>query len=126
MSALDWILWQRFRRTHLLAFLRVYYDVAVGPGSPAGETAGTAVGEAWAAITKQRIDVVGESGAKWTIVEVRAHAGPGAIGSLISYAHLWKVDPPDLRDVDLWLITDNFPDPLRSVLDAQGITLWLV
>ena len=126
MSALDWILWQRFRKTHLLNFSRVYYDVAVGAGSAAAEHAGTAVGEAWQRITRQRVDVVGESVSTWTIIELRAAAGPGALGSILTYAHLWNANPPDIRDVELWLITDIYPDAIAPVLIAHGVTLWLV
>ncbi|SRR5712691_2711623 len=126
MSSVDFILWQRFRRKFPLAFGAVYYDVAVGPGTPAGAGATAAVLEAWLRITRHRVDVVGEGAAGWVLIEVRGAAGPGAVGSLVVYRNLWNADPPDTRPVRLWLVTDIFSEALQATLREQEIELYLV
>lgn len=126
MSAVDFVLWQRFRRARGVAFLRLFFDVGVGEGSPAGVGASESVVRAWRRITQSRIDVVGEVGDSWVLIEIRGAAGPGAIGSLLVYRDLWVADPPDARPVSLWLVTDLFPDNLLGTLRSHAIRLILV
>lgn len=126
MSAVDYVLWNRFRRSHKPAGLRMYFDVAVGPGEAVSGSVDQALREAWKRLTQQRIDVVIERMESWVIVEVRGAAGPGAIGSLVTYRSLWLQDAPDSRPVFLWLVTDVISQNLRSVLLENGISLFLV
>ena len=126
MSAVDFVLWQRFLRRGSLPYLRLFFDVAVGAGVVPGGQVSEAVRRSWERITKQRIDVVAEGVAEWVIYELRGAAGPGAIGSLIAYRALWLADPPDSRPVRLILVTDTFPDNLLSALAGQSIELVLV
>jgi len=126
MSAVDYVLWQRYRRRNPLPFVRLFFDVGVGRGVvPQGDVPEN-VKRSWERITQQRIDVVGESSGGWTILELRGAAGPGAIGSLLAYHSLWLADPPDDRPLSLVLITDTFSDNLRPALVAQQIQLVLV
>lgn len=126
MSIVDFVLWQRFRRQNTLPFLRLFFDVAVGPGADPGMEAAPVVRSAWERITRQRIDVVGDGINGWTIIEIRGAAGPGAIGSIGVYRDLWNDDPPDERPISLWLVTDIFPDSLRRSLELIGAELFLV
>jgi len=126
MSAIDFVLWQRFRLRNRLPFVRVYYDVAVGDGAAAGANATPELLAAWSRITRPRVDVVGEGLGAWTLIEIRGAAGPGAIGSLLVYRDLWSADPPDQRPLALWLITDVFPQNLVGSLALADIHLHLV
>ena len=126
MSALDFVLWQRWRRLGPLPYLVLYVDVAVGPGADAGAGVDPVLVAAWSRITRQRIDVVGESAVGWAIIEIRAAAGPGALGSLMVYRDLWLSDPPDPRPVSLILVTDSIAEALKPSLVASGVSLVLV
>lgn len=126
MSAIDFVLWQRFRRRGALPHLRMFFDVAVGPGLSAAGDVAENVRRSWERITKQRIDALGENVDSWTLYELRGAAGPGAIGSIIAYRTLWNLDPPDGRALRVVLITDSFSDNLRPALVAQDIELVLV
>jgi hypothetical protein len=126
MSAIDFVLWQRFRLRNRLPFVRVYYDVAVGEGAIPGAASSPELLAAWSRITRPRVDVVGEALNAWTVIEIRGGAGPGAIGSLLVYRDLWSADPPDQRPVALWLITDVFPQNLVGSLALANIQLHLV
>lgn len=126
MSAIDFVLWGRFRRVGNLSFSRLFFDVAVGLGADPGSGVPDQVVKAWERITRQRIDVVGEGADGWTIIEIRGAAGPGALGSLLVYRDLWIGDPPDDRALSLWLVTDVFPENLKRSLELAGILLFLV
>jgi len=126
MSAIDFVLWQRYKRQAPLVASGLYFDVSVGEGVDVGQAVDPGVARAWSRLTAHRIDVVEEHADHWVILELRGAAGPGAIGSLVVYRSLWQVGPPDDRRVDLVLVTDTFSDNLRSSLVAQGIRLILV
>jgi hypothetical protein len=126
MSALDFVLWNRFRVRNPLPFLRLYFDVAVGQGADTGTLVDPALQAAWKRVTQQRVDVVGEFLASWTIIEIRAAAGPGAIGSLLVYRDLWLSDSPDARPLSLWLVTDSISSNLSRTLALNSIRLFLV
>lgn len=126
MSAIDFELWKRFRLQHTLPFEALRFDVAVGRGAPPTPDVTPEVAAAWQRLTRQRLDVVGESAAGWTIIELRGAAGPGAIGSLVVYRDLWLDDPPDAAPVALWLVTDVLPENLQLTLQKQAIRLFLV
>jgi hypothetical protein len=126
MSAIDFVLWRRLRARGDFVFDRVFFDVGVGAGAvPDGEVS-VEVAVAWRRLTRHRIDVVGETASGWTLVEIRGAAGPGAIGSLLTYRSLWRDDPPDDRPVHLVLVTDLFPENLLSVLAEFSIQLVVV
>lgn len=126
MSAIDSVLWRRFRGVQNLPFLGLYFDVAVGRGAPGDVALPAVVQDAWERLTRLRCDVVGEAVDHWTIIELRGAAGPGAIGSLVVYETLWAQDPPDQRPVELWLVTDQFAENLRDSLARFSIKLFLV
>lgn len=126
MSAVDFVLWSRFRRGLPTSWRQVWFDVAVGSGAGVGAAVEANVAAAWTRITRKRVDVVADAVSGWVLVEIRGAAGPGAIGSLLSYRRLWLDDPPDARAVSMLLVTDLFPDDLASVLNEYGIALALV
>ncbi len=126
MSALDFVLWQRYRRAFPSSAVRLFFDVAVGAGVDAGGAVDASVRDAWTRLTQQRIDVVEEHAGFWRLLEFRNAAGAGALGSLIAYGSLWAADPPDRRAVKLVLVTDVFSDNLKPALAGAGIELILV
>ena len=126
MSAIDFVLWRRLRARGDLVFDRVFFDVAVGRGVDSAPDVAAGIRAAWARLTRLRIDVVSESASVWTLVEIRGAAGPGAIGSLLTYRSLWRDDPPDDRPVNLVLVTDLFPENLLPVLAEFSILLLVV
>ena len=126
MSALDFVLWQRFRGPNLGGFSRIYFDVGLGGETATGPDVSEAVAGAWSRLTAFRADVVGFALDHWTIIELRAAAGPGALGSLITYQSLWAQSPPDTLPVELWLVTDSMSTGLKPSLAAAGIKLFLV
>ncbi len=126
MSDQDWRIWQHFRSRQPLPFERLYYDVGLGSGDLDATPATPALAGMWNRLTRFRADAVGETSEAWTLIELRASAGPGALGSLIAYHDLWANDPPDTRPVRLWLITDLIHPDLRPTLLRLSISLFTV
>jgi len=80
----------------------------------------------WHDLTAFRADVVGERDSDWTLIELRANAGPGALGSLLVYRDLWNRDPPDERPLGLELVTDELHPDLADIVKANDIKLWII
>ncbi len=106
MSLEDRIIWNKARATLLDKATAVYYDVGLGgqtevpPGTPPEQAL------MWQRVTQKRIDVVIETENFWKIIELRAAATASAIGRLLMYKDMWKGDPPDKKDVILYLVSD--------------------
>ncbi len=126
MSSKDYAIWQRFRREYGVGFSALYYDVGLGTMLTTPHDPNAPVNRMWARLTAFRADVVGESPEHWTLIEIRDNAGPGAIGSLITYRDLWLRDPPDERPLRLWLVTDAIHADLRPSLRALDVELYVV
>jgi hypothetical protein len=115
MSPEDIIIWNRAKYILLEGAISVYYDVGLGgqtnvpPGTPPAQAM------MWQRVTQKRIDVVIETNIFWKIIELRHNASASAIGRLLMYNQMWKQDPPDSKDVFLYLVTD-YPD--KDVSDA--------
>jgi hypothetical protein len=126
MSARDFQLWRRFQALQPTLATGYYFDVALGNGDPHTEGASPDTVEMWARLTRFRADALADTGAGWILIELRESAGAGALGALLTYAHLWTADPPDTRPTALWLVTNHLHPDLHTILDAYAITLKIV
>ena len=119
-------LWQRFLVAHPDRFTELEYDVRVGQGAeiPAGFT--PSLNRMAEALTKQRIDAIGTSGADRTIVEVAPSAGTDSLGQLLVYRQLWASEHPGEVQPKLMLVTDVDRPDIRSVAQAEAVELVIV
>jgi len=126
MSAQDFNIWQRWIPFHFQDFTNFYFDAAVGDGAipPPGGT--DKMRAAWTRITQKRIDAIGiRKDAAW-ILEVRASAGSSALGALLTYDYLLKLNNPFSLPIRLALITDHSDDDFRKVLRAYNVQIFEV
>lgn len=121
ISSDDLVLWEIFRRRYSKGYVRFYFDVAVGAGESAAPGTPENVAAAWTRLTRFRLDVVGDAGAEWHLIELRPNAGPGAVGAVQTYATLWAAGPPDSRHVVPIIVTDRCSADIRAVAGAAGI-----
>ncbi len=126
MSQRDFELWQRWRHPHALDFHTLYFDVALGMTDPDPLPPDLKLGDMWKRLTAFRADVIGRTLTAWAIIELRDTAGPGAIGALLTYAQLWRRDPPNHDPVDLILVTNLINNDLLPILNLNGIALAIV
>ena len=90
MSELESRIWTEFLRTTDLKFYWINYDVRVGPGYVPEYITEENIRRMALALTKLRIDAVGETDEAIWIFEVKPRAGRTALGQLESYVY-WYV-----------------------------------
>lgn len=84
--------WRRFIAAQPDRFTEVVYDVHVGDGATITFTSDPVV-VAWAKhLTQLRVDVLGRSGSRLTIIEVRRLPGLSSVGQILCYATLLRRD----------------------------------
>lgn len=126
MSSRDFQLWRRYAAETGLPFIALYFDVALGSLNPAPVLPPETLARMWSSITAFRADVLAESVDHWTLIELRANAGPGALGSLLTYRELWHRDPPDDRPLELQLVTDELHPDLAGIVQHFSIKLFVL
>ena len=109
MSSNDFEIWMSYREILPEEIKILYFDVAVGDPVLFAEGLEEEMQRVVNQVTRRRIDVVAETDKEWVIIELRWNAGPGAIGSVLTYQELWKMDPPDNKPVKTRIVT-NYPD----------------
>ena len=126
MSGEDLDLWQKYRTTAIKNSIHLYFDVGLGGQTevPPGTTPEMAT--MWLRNTQKRIDVLVEEEKKWVIIELRARAQSSAIGRILLYSDLWKLDPPNDKPVELRIVTDTEDRDVRVLSEKLGITFILV
>jgi len=121
VSSEDLVLWEEFRRRSAKDYVAFYFDVSLGSGEEVAAGTNENVARAWQRLTRFRADVVGDTGSEWHLIELRPNAGPGAVGSIQTYATLWTVGPPDGRPVKAIVVTDRCSRDIRTVAQLAGI-----
>ncbi len=76
--------------------------------------------------TSFRIDAVGERADSWDIIEMRIHAGLGALGSILAYEQLFITNMGTLRPTRKILVTDNLRSALYPVFKRFNIRVDVV
>jgi hypothetical protein len=126
LSSQDIALWYRWHKIFGEFYDAFYFNVLLGQPPIPSEYWDVELEEFIYQSYSLRPDVVGEKKDFWEIFEIRPNAGPGAIGSVLTYATLWEANPPDERPLKKSLITDAADINLRYVADRFGITIYVV
>ena len=126
MAARDIPIWNRWKTAHANDYQGFFYDVALGDGTDPGPEGDPTYRYAFIRLTRLRADAIGVQKDAWTLFEVRPNAGAGALGALVTYAALWRLDPPDARSLRPLLITDQIRPDLRPIYAAAGIAITIV
>lgn len=121
MSKNDFILWQRYQPLIQNSYLLFYFNVRIGEAILMQPDLEEDMLKLVEAISRRRIDVVGEATNHWAIIELRAHAGPGALGSILAYKSLWEMEPPDPRPVKMVIVSDFFDINLTRIAPLYNI-----
>ena len=100
-------IWERFLAEYGFLFTRLTYDVHVGEGAPISEDATPGEVRQIQAITRKRIDVVGETKDELWIIEVKPRAGHAAAGALLNYRRLYRREYHSLKPVRLVVVCER-------------------
>jgi len=123
MSAPDFRIWTRFRKAYPALATQYYFDVGLGLGAPLDEPPPPPINTMWQRITSLRADAVADTGEDWILIELRDNASTGALGAVLTYAALWKKEPPDARPMRSWLVTNRIHPDLPAIFASYDVHL---
>uniref|UniRef100_A0A6H1ZWC4 Uncharacterized protein n=1 Tax=viral metagenome TaxID=1070528 RepID=A0A6H1ZWC4_9ZZZZ len=126
MSGEDLILWRKYRTETIKNAIRLYFDVGLGGQTEVPPDTSPEMAVMWLRNTQKRIDVVVEEENKWVIIELRARAQSSAIGRILLYLDLWKLDPPDNKPIELRIVTDTEDRDVKTLAEKLGINFVVV
>ena len=139
MPAVEWIrpryphmgpweagIWSDFLRKTDLKFIRIDYDVKVGPGNipPGYEELARLTG--MDVLTKLRIDAVGETEDEIWIFEVKPRAGRSALGQLLAYANWYYQEYRSKKPIRLAVVCRDVDRNMIEVYRRYGIKVFIV
>ena len=126
MMPLEVPIWERFLATQQLEFTHLTYDVHVGEGAPVPEGATNGEVRQIQAITRKRIDVVGETPSAIWIIEVKPRAGHAAAGALLNYQRLYRREYRPRKPLRLAVVCERLEWDVSDYYQELGITVFLV
>lgn len=122
----DWQAWAPFMQKHGDRWTDYAYNVRLFTGNEPPADATPELAKMWRDNTAKRIDVVGHNADGFTIFEARQFAGWSAVGQLMGYRDLWRLNYPELDVAELYLVTERCDDTVRALAARQGIRTWCV
>jgi len=119
-------IWTDFLRVTDLKFIRIDYDVKVGPGNipPGYEELARLTG--MDELTKLRIDAVAETPDEIWIFEVKPRAGRSALGQLLAYANWFYQEYRPGKPVRLAVVCRDVDRNMVEVYRRYGIQVFRV
>lgn len=94
----DEVIWDEFIKRNPAAFFSCYYNVPVGDPMPHENEKKEAVQNGGYDVSQWRIDVLAETADGLAVIELKPHAGPGALGQALAYKKLiekeWQLTKP--------------------------------
>lgn len=110
---------------HGAEFDRFAFSVRVGQGQPPDPTHLAGVQASTVRSTRKRIDMLAWTGDRAHIHEFKDRLGPGVLGQLQTYRHLWLEENPGAADPRLVAAARLSDDDTTRVLTANGIDVYL-
>jgi len=125
MSAQDTIIWMRGLHVVTQPGDALYYNVRIGSQNVIADNVPPAIAAGWQRLNAKRVDVVLERDGRWIIIEVRHIGTSAAMGRLIQYRDLWRIDRPD-DELELLLVTDWLDPDIPGMLTQLGIAYLVI
>jgi len=122
----DLLIWFRYRHQVAKLFDRLYFNVRVGEPTLFEKDIPPEILDMSIAISRRRIDVVGETPTDWRLMELRHDAGTESLGQILMYKALWFSDPPDARAVSLAIVSDRSNKDLIVACEYYNVDLIVV
>lgn len=119
-------IWLRFLDGYGDSYQGFYYNVKIGEDRNLVADLEEKVRAAINALALKRIDAVGKRGDTWDIMEVKRHAGPGALGQILAYETLWVNYSGNLRPYTLTIVTDYMDVDTQLAVRDRGASVFIV
>jgi hypothetical protein len=101
--------------------LGVDYDVRVGPGIPAPESASATMAADWEDLTQLRIDAVVYYARRTVLVEIKPRLLVAGIGQLLAYGYWYAREVQDVGALELLYLVERTSSQLEAVCRAYRI-----
>lgn len=126
MPSQDLAIWLRFRDQAAGLFERIYFNVRVGEPVPVAEDLPPEIKALAVALSRRRVDVVGENLSGWSLFELKYNAGTEALGQILMYKALWQSDPPNARPVSMSIVSNIANKDLILACEVYNVKLLVV
>ena len=119
-------IWTKFLQTTNLEFIKIDYDVHLGtgilplPGDP------EYMRRLLSAVTKKRVDAVGETAEDIWLFEIKPRVGMSALGQLVTYFELYQAQYQPRKGIMLAAIGEREAPDIRAAFDLYAVNIILV
>ncbi|MBA7568671.1 hypothetical protein ES708_10405 [subsurface metagenome] len=119
-------IWTKFLRTTELVFDDITYDLHLGagvlplPGDP------EYMRRLLSAVTKKRVDALGETAEDIWIFEVKPRISMSALGQLVTYFELYQEEYRPLKPIMLLAIGEREAPDIRAAFNLYAVNITLV
>ncbi|MBA7708109.1 hypothetical protein ES703_116997 [subsurface metagenome] len=121
MLAEDNSVWTRFLTTDAHRLKEVWYDVKVGLPVLLDVGASDIERRIAAGVTRKRIDVVCSVAGGFWVVEIKPRASMQALGQVISYVRMFKIEYAPAGQVIPVIVCDSYDEDLVDEFDELGV-----
>ena len=119
-------IWTKFIETTDLEFESITYDVHLGIGVLPLPSDPDYMRRLLSAVTKKRVDAIGETSECIWIFEVKPRISMSALGQLITYFELYHEEYRPVKSVMLAAIGEREAPDIRSSFDLYAVNIILV
>lgn len=119
-------IWKRFLDGYGDSYAGFHYNVKLGEDRVITVEMDEALRKMASELALKRIDAVGKRGSTWDLIEVRRHAGLGALGQLLGYETLWLAYSGGLRPYTLTIVTDYMDIDTQLAVRERGASIFIV
>jgi len=123
MLSQDVPVWHAFLDQYGTKFQHFYYNVCVGGANWRESKEDPVHALMWYHMTCKRIDALGVKPEEIWIIEVATVPGLRAVGQLMTYFHLWNLEPLIDLPIKNVLVCERLDDDLTYVLQKYGISI---
>lgn len=119
-------IWMRFLASTDIEFISFKYDVHLGAGAPVDPSWPDWLVRQVAAVSRKRVDVIGETVDAIWIIEIKPRAGMGALGQLLAYAQLFEREYRPRKPVVKLALCERVEPDVPAVFARFGIRVIVV
>ena len=122
----DIVIWQRFISNGDYLPDHVWYDVRCGTAVEVVEGSPEWMRRMAGRLTRKRIDVVGQVGPGYWIIEIKPRASYVAFGQVVFYAHAFQREYAPTGDVVPVILTDVLDPDILPLCSEVGVLVFEV
>lgn len=121
MKPEDVAVWERFVASNPTFLDTVDYDVKCGTGAEVNPDHPPEIQRDHTVLTQKKIDVVGYAADRVYIIEVGPVADMRKLGQILTYAHLWQIDHPEVANPIPMVLCGSIERELDALFEKNGV-----